>query len=213
MLTANIIELLTMTGGNENSVASDLRRGYGVGVFGIDRPTKRGRYLLADAVYMLARDELCDAGMQRAEATWHVRGFWDELAKAGSRFEHRGENILFAAGERLMDGVRWCASGPADQLPTFIERMPVRRMFAVDVPRIIRTIRERADSAGFDLSGGCMFPPIDHPVFAKSLAEFRQRRETILKKSDPFHRPPRSVFDAEGRRAFEMQACRIGMQP
>jgi hypothetical protein len=212
-LTVNIIELLTMTGGNENTVASDLRRGFGVGAFGTDRPTKRGRYLIADGVYMLARDELCEAGMQRAEATWHVRGFWDELAKAGSRFEHNGENILFAAGERLADCLRWCAIGPADELPGFIAGMPQRRYFVVDVPKIMRGMRERADAAGYDLRGGYIFPRLDNPVFAKSLAEFRQRRETVLKKSDPFHRPPRSVFDAQGRRAFEAQAHRIAMQP
>jgi hypothetical protein len=213
MLTANIIELLTMTGGNENSVASDLRRGYGVGAFGTDRPANRGRYFVADGVYMLARDELGDAGMQRAEAAWHLRGFWDELAKAGSRFEHGGENILFAAGEQLVDGARWCAAGPADQLPAFVARTPMRKYFVVDVPRIMRTMRERADAAGFDLTGGCIFPCLQHTAFAKLLSEFRQRREATLKNSDPFHRPPRSVFDAQGRRAFEAQACRIGMQP
>src|SRR5262245_23700633 len=213
VLTVNIIELLTMTGGNENTVASDLRRGYGVGAFGTDRPTVRGRYLVADGVYRLARDELCDAGMQRAEAAWHVRAFWDELAKAGSRFEHNGENILFAAGERLADGIRWCSHGAADQLPGFIASMPMRRYFVVDVPKLMRAMRERADAAGYDLTGGYIFPKPDNPVFAKSLAEFRQRRDAVLKKSDPFHRPPRSVFDAQGRRAFEAQACRIGMQP
>src|SRR5262245_28466840 len=213
VLSVSIIELLTMIGGNENTVASDIRRGYGVGAFGSDRPTKRGRYLIADGVYMLARDELGDAGMQRSEAAWQVRAFWDELAKAGSRCEHQGENILFAAGERLTDGARWCASGPADQLPGFVASMPVRRYFVVDVLRIMRTMRERAEAAGFDLRAGCVFPRLDHPVFAKSLAEFRQRRELVLKASDPFHRPPRNVFDAQSRRAFEAQAHRISMQP
>jgi hypothetical protein len=213
VLAVNIVELLTMTGGNENTVASDLRRGCGVGAFGTDRPTKRGRYLVADGVYMLTRDELCDAGMERAEAAWHVRGFWDEVAKAGSRFEHNRENIFFAAGERLIDGMRWCASGPADQLPAFVASTLMRKCFVVDVPRIIRTMRERADAAAFDLTRGCIFPHLEHPIFANSLAEFRLRRDTFLKNANPFHRPPRGVFDAQGRRAFEAQACRIGMQP
>jgi hypothetical protein len=212
VLTVNIIELLTMTGGNENTVASDLRRGYGVGAFGTDRPTVRGRYLIADGVYMLARNELCDAGMQRSEAAWQVRAFWDELASAGSHVEHNGENVLFAAGERLVDDLRWCASGPADQLPGFIAGMLMRRVFVVDVPKILRGMQERADAAGYDLSGGHIFPQPNNPVFVKSLAEFRQRREAVLRKSDPFHRPPRSVFDAQGRRAFEAQACRIEMR-
>ena len=213
VLTVNIIELLTMTDGKENTVASDLRRGYGVGAFGTDRPTKRGRYLIADGVYMLARDELCEAGMQRSEAAWHVRAFWDELAEAASRYEHKGENILFAAGERLADGIRWCSKGPADELPGFIASIPQRRYFVVDVPKIMRVMRERADAAGYDLAGGYIFPEPENPVFIKSLAEFRQRRAAVLKKSDPFHRAPRSVFDAQARGAFEVQAHRIGMQP
>jgi hypothetical protein len=213
VLVANITELLTLTHGNESSVASDIRRGFGVGMFGTDRPTKRGRYLVADGVYILARDELSAAGMQRNEAAWHVRAFWDQLAEGGSRYEHKGENVLFAAGERLFDGARWCSKGPADQLLAFFASIPPRRFFVVDVPRILRTMRERADAAGYDLTGGCIFPEPDNLVFIKSLDEFRQRREMVLKRSDPFHRPPRGVCDAHGRRAFEVQAHRITMQP
>jgi hypothetical protein len=83
----------------------------------------------------------------------------------------------------------------------------------VDVPKIMRVMGERADAAGYDLASGYIFPQPDNPMFMKSLAEFRQRRAAVLKKSNPFHRPPRSVFDAQARGAFELQAHRIGMQP
>jgi len=107
-------------------------------------------------------------------------------AKAGGRFEHNAENILFAAGERLADGLGWCTSGPADELPDFIASMPMRKYFVVDVPRIMRTMRERADAAGFDLTGGYIFPPTGQSRVCEIARRISAAARDGLEKIRPF---------------------------
>jgi hypothetical protein len=216
VLTVNISELLTLTGTKEDTLRSDQRRGQSVTAFGGDKPLTRARYLIIDGLAMLIRDDFHCSGMKRTEAAWHVRAFWDRWAEAGARIEHRGEHVLFAAGE-VESGMRWCNVGPADLLPEFLEDHPgMRRLFVCNIEKLMGEMGARADEAGFDLTGGSLFPEPDDPRFVKMLAEFRERREASLKlKSkppDPFRRPSSRLFDAQGRRTIEGETCAISLQ-
>jgi hypothetical protein len=202
MLTCATRDALTLMDASENTVRTYQHRGLGACAFGADRPTTYGRYFVADAVTMLVRDALAADGMKLAEAAWHVRAFWDQLGMGASLAEHHHRHVLFAAGERLDDGLRWCKSGTPEQVATFVATEPQRRFFSVDLAKIIREVRERADAAGIILSAGCIFPPPESEAFVTSLMAFKRRRDSTLEKCDP--------FDAPTRRAFEAQA--IGMQ-
>jgi hypothetical protein len=212
ILTARLNELLVMTGINAATLRSDRLRKTSVAAFGVDHPVLEERCLLIDGVAMLVRDDLSRdasrAGMPRRGAAMVVRGFFDKWIEAVARIEHRGEDVLFVVAEQA-EGIWWCGTGLAAQLPDFIRNQPPRRLFCVNIAAILLAMRSRAEKAGYDLTGGSFFLPPDHELYLQWVKEFRERREVAQQQFDPLHmKPPRSLSVPQ-RRTIETASCRI----
>ena len=208
ILTARPNELLVMTGTNAATLRSDRLRKVSVAAFGAEFPVLEERYLLIDGVAMLIRDDLSRSGMLRRAAAMVVRGFFDKWIEAVARIEHRGEDVLFVVAEQA-EGIWWCGTGLAAQLPDFIRNQPPRRLFCVNIAAILLAMRSRAEKAGYDLTGGSFFLPPDHELYLQWVKEFRERREVAQQQFDPLHmKPPRSLSVPQ-RRTIETASCRI----
>ena len=112
-------------------------------------------------------------GWRAGPPRWWCEAFSINGSSASARIEHRGEDVLFAVAEQAPK-VWWCGAGLAAQLPGFIRSNPPRRLFVVNVEKIMLDMRERAKRAGFDLSGGSFFLPPDHELYQQWLKEFRR---------------------------------------
>ena len=109
------------------------------------------------------------------------------------------------------EGVWWCGTGPAQQLPGFVaSQPPLRRLVIANVPQLYSELQNRADKLGFDLSAGDLFLAPDDPLFISWVTEFREQREALQRKFDPLHggrAPPRP--SAQQRKALEVLACGV----
>jgi hypothetical protein len=208
ILHAQLNELLVMTGTNASSLRSDRLRKVSAAAFGAERPVLEDRSLLIDGVAMMICEDLRRSGMGRRAAAMVVRGFFDKWIEAVARIEHRDEAVLFAVGEQA-PGVWWCGVGLADQLPGYLRSNPPRRIFIVNVAAIMLHMRERAEKAGFDLTGGSFFLPPDHPLYQEWIKEFAERRDAAQAQFDPLHMKAPRPLSAPQRRVIETSSCRI----
>jgi hypothetical protein len=208
ILTARLNELLVMTGVSGNNLRTDRLRGHAVAAFGAERPIFDDRCLLIDGVAMLVAADLRRSGMSRRGAAMVTRAFFDKWVDCVSRIEHRDEDVLFAVGEQS-PGVWWCGAGLAGQLPSYLRSNPPRRIFIVNVAAMMFNMRERAEKAGYDLSGGSFFLPPDHELYVQWTKEFRERREAAQEQFDPQHMKPPKPLSVHQRRTIETSSCRI----
>jgi hypothetical protein len=207
ILTLTHRDLLALTNTSPTQYRQDRFRNQSVAAFGAAEPVLKDRPLLVDAMAMMIRDDLARSIPRRAAATT-VRAFWDKWIEAVARVEHRREPVLFAVAEQS-EGVWWCATGPAEQLPAFVaNQLPLRRLVVVNVAELMLELQNRADKLGFDLSPGDLFLAPDHPHFIRWVTEFREQREALQRKFDPLHGGtalPRP--SARQRKALEALAC------
>jgi hypothetical protein len=206
ILTLTNRQLLALTNTSSNQNRQDKFREQAVAAFGAAEPVLEDRPLVLDAMAMIIRDDLARSISRRAAATT-VRAFWDKWIEAIARVEHRCEEVVFAVAEQC-EGVWWCGTGPAQQLPAFVaNRPPLRRLVIANVPQLYSELHNRADKLGFDLSAGDLFLAPDDPLFVKWVTEFREQREALQRKFDPLHggkAPPRP--SAQLRKALEALA-------
>jgi hypothetical protein len=207
ILTATIGELCKLTDTVPASLRGDRFQGRACAAFGAEHPILEARVLLADGIAWGVRDDLNRSGLLRRAAANITRAFWPEWAEALSRIEHRGEPIVFSVAERRDDGVWWCGSGRADQLPDFVRAQPpLRRLFCVNVAQIMLDMTKRAERLNFDLSNGTFILPPDDPTFVSWMQEFRAKRDAVQKKFDPLHAkaPPLTIAM---RKSVEAATC------
>jgi hypothetical protein len=213
ILTLTNRQLLALTNTTANQYRQDKFREQAVAAFGAAEPVLEDRPLLVDAMAMIIRDDLARSIPRRAAATT-VRAFWDKWIDAVARVEHRDEAVVFAVAEQS-EGVWWCGTGPAEQLPAFVANQPpLRRLVIANVPQLYTELQNRADKLGFDLAAGelCLAP--DDPLFISWVTEFREQREALQRKFDPLHggrAPPRP--SAQQRKALETRVAVVAAGP
>src|SRR5262245_57436598 len=125
ILTLTHRDLLALTNTSSTQYRQDRFRNQWVAAFRAAVPVLRDRRLLIDAMAMIIRDDLARSIPRRAAATT-VRAFWDKWIEAVARVEHRREPVVFAVAEQS-EGVWWCGTGPAMQLPAFVNNQPALR--------------------------------------------------------------------------------------
>jgi hypothetical protein len=179
ILTATVGQLERLTGIKPVNRRIDRSRGHAVAAFGVRQPLLDTRCLLLDGVAWLVRDELAKS-MPRTAAANLTLLHWPEWTEAFARAEHRGDAVLFAAGEQVA-GPWWCGSGPAEDLPGFIaSQPPLRRLAITNIAQLLIDMRERAARHGFDLSTGSITLPPDDERWLEMAAEWRAWRAANL---------------------------------
>ncbi len=120
--------------------------------------------------------------------------------------------IVFAVAERD-DGAWWCGNARADKLADFVteqsKQSPLKRLFVVNLARILDDMHKRAAKAGLDLTTGSVILPPDDPQLVEWLREFRARRDAVQRQFDPLHAkaPPRP--SAAMRAQIEAMSCSL----
>jgi hypothetical protein len=212
ILTGSLQEIRALTGVNHATLRSQRLRGTAVAAFGMIQPLLDSRWLLVDGLAMLIRDNLARSGMPMHGAVMTTRAFWPEWTEALAHVEHRGQAWLFTVAE-ISDGKWWCARGPATGLPKLIQRMRLedvpRRLYNVNIPKILLDMQTRAQKAGLDLSGGSVSLPPDHKLLLEWMEEFRRNRKAAQEKFDPLHMKEPPPPSARYRKAIEAAAWAI----
>jgi hypothetical protein len=212
ILTASFQEIRALTGVNHATLRSQRLRGTAVAAFGTTQPLLDTRWLLIDGLAMLIRDNLARSGMPMNGAVMTTRAFWPEWTEALARVEHRGQAWLFTVAE-VSEGKWWCARGPAKGLPKLIQGMRLedvpRRLYNVNIPKILLDMQARAQKAGLDLSGGSVSLPPDDKLLLEWMEEFRRHRKAAQEEFDPLHMTEPSPPRARYRKAIEDASCAI----
>jgi hypothetical protein len=211
ILIAELQQILVLTDTNHATLRSHRVRGTAACAFGTTHPVKD--WWLLDAVAMLVRDDLVRSGMPMRVAAIITRIFFDHWSLALSHFEHLKQRWLFTTAELGRDQW-WTARGPAKDLPGFIDKLPreatPRRIFNVDLAEILSVIKQRAEKARFDLSGGDIVFRPDNPTFLRWQEEFQRRRASMPELFNPMRaKPPPRPSAAMVASIMQQATCSI----
>jgi hypothetical protein len=143
-------------------------------------PAAPGRYFDLDLVAMALAEGLAPT-LTRPAATRIVLGFFNQwVAAVGHADADPTQNYFFAMGlvgrdndERRPREI-WVTNGTTDQIMSDLRN--ARSVIAVNITDIIARLREKARTAGIDLSQPFYFPP-EHERYSQIITEFEQVRE------------------------------------
>jgi hypothetical protein len=173
-------QLLKIFGLTSGAFDAQQRAGHVALAFGTPIPATPGRYFDLDLVAMAIAAGLTPT-LGRPAATTIVLGFFNHWVSAvGHADADTARNHFFAMGLIGWDSDKrrpreiWVTNGTTEQIMSDLR--DASAVMAVNITDILARLREKARTAGIDLSQPFFFPP-NHERFSQIITEFEQERE------------------------------------
>jgi hypothetical protein len=173
-------QFLKIFGLTSGAFDAQQRAGHVALAFGTPIPATPGRYCDLDLVAMAIAAGLTPT-LGRQAATTIVLGFFDHWVSAvGLADADTTRNHFFAMGVIGWDSDKrrpreiWVTNGTSEQIMSDLR--DASSVIAVNISDILARLRDKARTAGIDLSQPFFFPP-NHERFSQIFTEFKQERE------------------------------------
>ena len=176
-------QFLKVFGLTSGAFDAQQRVGHVALAFGTPIPATPGRYFDLDLVGMAIAAGLAPT-LGRQTATIIVLGFFNQwVAAVGHADANSTQNYFFAMGTVGWDDSKkrpreiLVTNGTVEQIMSDLH--DASSVIAVNVTDILKRLRDKARSAGIDLSQPFFFPP-EQERFSQIISEFKQEREAQI---------------------------------
>jgi hypothetical protein len=176
-------QFLKIFGLTSGAFDAQQRAGHVALAFGTPIPATPGRYVDLDLVGMAIALGLAPA-LGRPTATTIVLAFFNQwVAAIGHADADSTRNYFFAMGTVGWDDSKrrpreiLVTNGTVEQITSDLH--DASSVIAVNVTDILKRLRDKARTAGIDLSQPFFFPP-EHERFSQIISEFKQEREARI---------------------------------